>query len=52
MDDKRIACRISARKPGGKRPLGGTRRRSEHNIKILREIGWVGIDGIDLEKDR
>jgi hypothetical protein len=40
-------------KPEGKRPQGGPRRRWEDNIKMdLREIGWVGIDWIDLAQDR
>jgi hypothetical protein len=52
MDEKSIAYGISMQKPRGKRPLGGTRRRSKDNIKILREIGWIGIDWIDLAKDR
>jgi hypothetical protein len=40
-------------KPGGKRPLGRPRRRWVDNIKIgLREIGWDGVDWIDLAQDR
>jgi hypothetical protein len=36
-------------KPEGKRPLGRSRRRWEDNIKMdLREIGWGGMDWIDL----
>jgi hypothetical protein len=39
--------------PEGKRPLGGTRRRWVDNIKMdLREIGWGGMDWIDLAQDR
>jgi hypothetical protein len=38
--EKRNACRILVRKPGGKKPLGRPRRRWEENIRInLREIG-------------
>jgi hypothetical protein len=38
-----------AGKPKGKKP----RRRWEDNIRIdLREIGWGGMDGIDLAQDR
>jgi hypothetical protein len=34
-------------KPGGKRPLGRSRRRWVDNIKIdLKEIGWYGMDCI------
>jgi hypothetical protein len=40
-------------KPKGKRPLGRPRRGWVDNIKIdLREIGWDGMDWIDLAKDR
>jgi hypothetical protein len=39
-------------KPEGKRPLGRPRRRWE-DIRIdLREIGWGGMDWIDLAQDR
>jgi hypothetical protein len=40
-------------KAGGKRPLGRLRRKWVDNIKIdLREIGWDGMDRIDLAQDR
>jgi hypothetical protein len=36
----------------GKRPLGRPRRRWEENIIMdLREIGWGGMDWIDLAQD-
>jgi len=36
----------------GKRPLGGTRRRWEDNIKMdLQEMGCGGMDWIDLAQD-
>jgi hypothetical protein len=36
----------------GKRQLGRLRRRWVDNIKMdLREIGWVGMDWIDLAQD-
>jgi hypothetical protein len=38
-------------KPEGKRPLGRPRSRWVDNIKIL-EIGWDGMDGIELAQDR
>jgi hypothetical protein len=39
--------------PEGKRPVGRPRRRWEDNNKMaLREIGWGGMDWIDLAKDR
>jgi hypothetical protein len=41
------------RKPEGKRPLGRPRKRWVDNIKMdLREIGWGGMDWIDLTQDR
>jgi hypothetical protein len=40
-------------KPEGKRPLGRPRRRWVENITMdLREIGWVGVDLIDMAQDR
>jgi hypothetical protein len=40
-------------KPDRKRPLGRPRRKWEDNIKMdLREIGWGGMDWIDLAQDR
>jgi hypothetical protein len=40
-------------KPDEKRPLGKPRPRWDDNINIyLREIGWGGIDWIDLAQDR
>jgi hypothetical protein len=51
--EKRIAYRILVRKPEGKRPLGRPRRRWVVNIKMdLTEIGWDGMDWIDLAQDR
>jgi hypothetical protein len=39
-------------KPEGNRPLGRPRHRREDNIKMdLREIGWDGMDLIDLVQD-
>jgi hypothetical protein len=53
MWEKRNAYRMLVVKPEGKRPLGRPRRRWLDNIKIdLREIGWGGLDWIDLAQDR
>jgi hypothetical protein len=50
---KRNAYRILVRKSEGKRSLGRPRRRWVHNIKMdLREIGWDGMDWINLDQDR
>ena len=36
-------------KPEGKRPIGRPRYSWEDNIKVnLEEIGWVGMDWIDV----
>jgi hypothetical protein len=46
------AYRTLMGKPERKRPLGRQRRRWVDNIKIdLREIGWDGMDCIDLAQD-
>jgi hypothetical protein len=45
--------RILVGKPDGKRPLRRPRCRWVNNIKTeLREVGWDGIDWIDLAQDR
>jgi hypothetical protein len=39
--------------PEGKRPLGVPRRRWVDNIKMdLTEIGWDGVDWMDMAQDR
>jgi hypothetical protein len=51
--DKRNAYRILVGMPEGKRPLGRPRRRWVDNIKMdLKEIGWDGINWIDLTQNR
>jgi hypothetical protein len=53
MGEKRNAYRILVGKPEGRRPLGRPRRRWVDNIKMdLREIGWDGVDWVDLAEDR
>jgi hypothetical protein len=53
MGEKRNAYRILLGKPEDKRPLGRPRLRWMDNIKIdLREIGWDGVDWIDVAQDR
>jgi hypothetical protein len=53
MGEKRNAYWILVGMPEGRRPLGRPRRRWVDNIKIdLREIGWGGMDWVDLAQDR
>jgi hypothetical protein len=53
IGEKTNAYRILMCKPEGKRPLGRQICRWVDNIKIdLREIGWDGVDWIDLAQDR
>jgi hypothetical protein len=50
MGEKRNVYRILVGKPEGKRPLG---RKWVDNIKMdLREIGWDGVDWMDMAQDR
>jgi hypothetical protein len=53
MGETRNAYKIFLGKPEGKRPLGRPRRRWMDNIKMdLREIGWDGVDWMDMAQDR
>jgi hypothetical protein len=53
MRETRNAYRILVGKPEGKRPLGRPRRRWVDDIKMnLAEIGWDGMDWIELAQDR
>jgi hypothetical protein len=53
MGEKRNASKLLSVKPEEKRPLGRQRRRWVDNIKMdLLEIGWGGVDWIDLTQDR
>jgi hypothetical protein len=53
MREDRNAYRILVGNSEGKRPLGRPRRSSVDNIQIdLREIGWDGVDWIDMAQDR
>jgi hypothetical protein len=49
MGEKRNAYRILVGEPEGKRPLGRPRHRWVDNI---REIGWNGVDWIDMAEER
>jgi hypothetical protein len=53
MGEGRGTYRILVGRPEGRRPLGRLRRRWEDNIKMdLQEVGWGGIDWIDMAQDR
>jgi hypothetical protein len=53
MGERRGEYRALVGKPEGRRPLGRPRRRWEDNIKMnLREVGWGGMDWINLAQDR
>jgi hypothetical protein len=40
-------------RPEGRRPLGRPRRRWEDTIKMgVQEVGWGGMDWIDMTQDR
>jgi hypothetical protein len=53
MGDKRNAYSMLVGWPEGKRPLGRPRRRWVDNIKMdLGELGWDGMDWIDLTQER
>jgi hypothetical protein len=53
MGEKRNAYMILVGKPEVKKPLGRPRRRWVDNIKMdLREVGWDGMDWIELAEDR
>jgi hypothetical protein len=50
---KHIRKYLLVGKQEGKTPLGRPRRRWVDNIKMdLREIGWVGMDWIDMVQNR
>jgi len=53
MREKRGSHRASVGRPEGRRPLRRPRRGWENNIKInIQELGWGGMDWIDLAQDR
>jgi hypothetical protein len=52
MGAKRNAYRKLMGKPEGKSPPGRPRHRLVDDIEMDREIGWSGVDWIDLAQDR
>jgi hypothetical protein len=53
MGERKGAYRVLVEKYEGWRPLGRPRHRWEDNIKMdLKEVGYGGMDCIDLAQDR
>jgi hypothetical protein len=53
MGEERGAYGILVGRPEGRRPLGRSRRRWEDNIKMHpQDVGWVGMDWIELTQNR
>jgi hypothetical protein len=53
MGEGRGAYRILVGRPEGRSPFGRPRRRWEDNIKMdLQDVGWGGVDWIDMAQDR
>jgi hypothetical protein len=53
MREKKNAHKILVGEPRGTRPLGRPKLRCMNNIKMdLREIGWGGMDWINLAQNR
>jgi hypothetical protein len=53
MGETKNAYGILVGKPEGKRPLGRPRRRWVEDINMeLRDVGWDGMDWIELAQDR
>ena len=53
MGEERDVCRVLVGKPEGKRPLGRSRHRCVHNIRMdLQEVGCCYMDWIELAQDR
>jgi hypothetical protein len=52
MGQERGTYQILVGRPKGRQPLGRPRHRLEDNIKMdLREVGWVGMNWIELAQD-
>jgi hypothetical protein len=53
MGEKRDVYRVLVEKPEGKRTLGRSRRRWDHNIKMdLREVLFGAMDWLELAQGR
>ena len=53
VGDSKAVYRVVMGRSEGKRPLGRPRRRWVDNIKMnIQEVGWVGVDWLELTQDR
>jgi hypothetical protein len=53
MGERRGAYRVLVGKPEGRRPRERPRRSWEDKITVdLREVGWAGMDWINVAQDR
>jgi len=53
MGEKTDAYKILVGTPEGKRSVGNSRHTWKNNIKVdLKEVGWWGMDWINLAVDR
>jgi hypothetical protein len=52
MGEGRDIYRVLMGKPEGKRPFGRPRQRKEDIKMDIKEVGWEGMDCIDLVQDR
>jgi hypothetical protein len=51
MRERRVAYRVVVGKPEAKRPLGRSRRRWKAIKMHRQEVGWEGMNWIDLAQD-
>jgi hypothetical protein len=52
MGEGRGIYRVLVGKPEARRPLGRPKKRKEDIKMDIKEVGWKGMDWIDLAQDR